>query len=152
MVGTLVTVATFDNVLEAGYWQGLVESHGIPVVLIDKEIVAAVWWISRAVGNIKLQVPEAEARRANGILESIRKEHPYRGPEGPEGPEARRALKAGFLGLMFPPLQLYSLWLLARLLPRWRQLLPRDRRRMKLAAPLDLWLPVVVFAYCSIPW
>ncbi|MHC4550135.1 MAG: putative signal transducing protein [Planctomycetota bacterium] len=149
MVGTLVTVAAFDNSLEAGYWQALLEAQGIPVVVSDREVVAMVWQIARAVGRIKLQVPVNEAGRATAILESLRRASPYRPPAAPE---ASRALRAAFLGILFPPLQLYSLWLLVRLARRWRDLSPPDRRRMKLAALVDLWLPIVVAAYCSVDW
>jgi hypothetical protein len=135
MVATLVTVAAYDNVLEAGYWQAMLEAEGIPVVAADREIVAMQWQISGAVGNIKLQVPEPLAGRAREVLETHRRASPYRPPEAPE---ASRALLAAFLGLLFWPLQIYSIWLLVRLFPRRRELLPDDRRRMKLAAMLDL--------------
>jgi hypothetical protein len=141
----LFTVAAYDNVIEAGYWQGLLEAQGIPVVLIDREIVAMEWQISGAVGNIKLQVPDAEAARASGILDALRREHPYRPPEESD---AHRALRVAFLGLLFPPLQFYSIWLVARLLPRRRELTSADRRRTALAALVSLWLPVVAVACC----
>lgn len=145
MAATLVTVAAYDNVLEAGYWQAMLEAEGILVVLADCEVVAMNWQISGAVGNIKLQVPEAEASRAREILETRRRVSPYRPPEAPE---ASRALFAAVLGILLPPLQLYALWLVARLIPRRRALSPRDRRRTALAAVISLvWLPVIVTAY-----
>jgi hypothetical protein len=145
MVATLVTVASYDNVLEAGYWQAMLEAEGIPVVVADREVVAMEWQIARAVGNIKLQVPEAEAARAREILEA----RPRAGPNRPPAaPEASRALLAAFLGILFPPLQLYSLWLVARLLPRRRGRSPAHRRRIALAALISLvWLPLVVTVY-----
>ncbi len=145
MVATLLTVASYDNVLEAGYWQAMLEAEGIPVVAADREVVAMEWQISGAVGNIKLQVPEPLAERAREILETRRRASPYRPPGAPE---ASRALLAAFLGILFPPLQLYALWLVARLIPRRRGLLPGDRRRIALAALISLvWLPVIVTAY-----
>jgi hypothetical protein len=144
MVATLVTVAAYDNILEAGYWQAMLEAEGIPVIVADREIVAAEWQIARAVGQIKLQVPEPEAARAREILAIGRRASPRRSPGAP----AQRALLAAFLGLLFPPLQLYALWLAARLFPRRRGLPARDRRRIALAALISLiWLPVIVTAY-----
>jgi hypothetical protein len=143
----LVTIATFDNVLDAGYWRALLESQGIPVAAIDQEIVAVEWQIARAVGNIKLQVPESEATRAVGILRELRGREPPKEPGAPEDPLARRALRAAFLGLLLPPLQLYSLLLVARLLPRWRELPKRDRRQAMVAVFVDLWFPVAACAY-----
>ena len=147
MVATLVTVGSYDNVLAASYWQGMLEAEGISVVVADREIVAMEWQISGAVGNIKLQVPEPLAARAREILETRRTS-----PDRPAA-EASRALLAAFLGILFPPLQLYSLWLVARLLARRRLLSTGDRRRMGLAAAIDLvWLPVVVAVYALANW
>jgi hypothetical protein len=140
MVATLVTVAAYDNVLEADYWQTMLEAEGIPVVVADREFVAMLG----AVGNIELQVPEGEAARAREILETRRPASSYRPPGAPE---ASRALLAAILGIGFPPLQLYALCLVARLIPRRRRLSSRDRRRIALAALISLaWLPVIVTA------
>jgi hypothetical protein len=144
MSGTLVTVAAFDNVLEAGYWRGMLEAEGIPVAVADQEIVATEWQISGAVGHIKLQVPEAEASRASALLEDVRKQHPYRQPEESE---ARRALRVAVLGLLCPPIQIASLWMICRLVPRRRTLDRNDRRRLVLAALLSLWLPLWAFVW-----
>lgn len=134
-----VTVATYDNDMEAGYYQAMVEAEGIPVVVSDREVVAVEWQIHGAVGDIKLQVPLAEAERAREILKA-------RSRRSSEEEGSLRALRIAFLGLMLPPIQLYALWLVARLVPRWRELSLVDRRRVIIASATCLWLPVFVFA------
>lgn len=140
----MITVAAFDNVLEAGYWRGMLEAHGIPAVLVDQEVVALKWHFSQAVGNIKLQVPQAEARRAHAILEEARRAIPERAPAAPD---ASRALLTAMLGFLLPPIQLYSVWIVLSLAPRWRELSPPDRRRLVIAALLDLWFPLFIASW-----
>ena len=144
----LRTVATFDNAFDAGYWQGLLEAQGIPVALIDQEIVAMEWQIGRAVGNIKLQVPEPEAERAQEILDKLRAPRHDAAPAADSAEQpATRALRSAFLGLGFPPLQIHSLWVLAGLVRRWDELPAAERRRARIAALLDLWLPIFAFGW-----
>lgn len=135
----MVTVAAFDNVLEAGYWRGLLEAQGIPVVLVDQEIVAAKWMIAGAVGNIKLQVPETMAPHAAALVDTVRRERPC---QPPEESDARRALRIAFLGILCAPLQVGALWLVVRLLGRRRDLDFDDWRRVAVASLLCLWLPL----------
>jgi len=139
MAATLVTVASYDNALDADYWEGMLDAQGIPVVVADRTTVTMDWLYARALGNIKLQVPEADAARAREILEAQRKAAPGR----PELSASDRAARCALLGFLFPPLQLYTLWIVAHLVPRRHQLSPGERRRMWIAGGVALALLVM---------
>ncbi len=127
-----------DDPVEAEHWRLKLELHGIQATVGGGEPVQADSPGLFAVYNLKLSVPSDEAQRATKLLQS-------RIALGPSGSvTAHRALLAAFVGLGIPPLQAYSLYLIARLLPRWRTLSPRDRRRVYQAALLDLWFPFIV--------
>lgn len=129
-----VTVATFDDPIEATYWQGALEAHGIPTRFAATdawEADACAWMIY----NIHLQVPGDLAEHAGALVRARR---------SASTSEVNRALLTAFVGFGIPPLQLYSLYLVARLLPRWGGLSSGGRRRVALAALFDVWLPFVV--------
>lgn len=65
----LVTVASFENVFRAEYAKSLLHDEGIQAVVADGEFVSMAWYLSNAVGGIKVQVWEADAERAGHILE-----------------------------------------------------------------------------------
>lgn len=65
----LVTVGTFENVFRAEYAKSLLEDEEIQATVADAEFVSMAWYLSNAVGGIKVQVWEADAERAKHILE-----------------------------------------------------------------------------------
>lgn len=67
----LVTVATFNNPLEAHIICGRLESEGIECFLADENIVAANWLYANAVGGVKVQVRREDAHVAHSIVEYI---------------------------------------------------------------------------------
>jgi hypothetical protein len=64
-----------------------------------------------------------------------------------ESPEARRAMAVALLSVALPPLLPYALRVTARVLRRWRDLSACDRRRVTLAALVDLCVLVVALAW-----
>lgn len=64
----MVTIATFDNIVDAHIALGRLQAEGIPAVLADQNLVQTDWLYSIAVGGIKLQVPESFAERARKEL------------------------------------------------------------------------------------
>lgn len=64
MPENLVTIATFRYLTEAEAAKIHLEAEGITVFLADAEIVNMDWLFANAVGDIKLQVPPAEAEVA----------------------------------------------------------------------------------------
>ncbi len=66
----LVTVATFDSLIKAEMAQGVLESEGIRSFVTDGETVNMAWWMSGAVGGVKLQVAEPDLLAAERLLNS----------------------------------------------------------------------------------
>jgi hypothetical protein len=69
MAGNLVTVATFDEAGQAHIAKNVLEEAGIKVALSDEETVGALWYLSIALGGIKVKVLEEDAERAVAVLE-----------------------------------------------------------------------------------
>ena len=133
----LVTIATFANPLEANLALQCLEGEGIKAFLMDEATETLAWHLTVAVGWIKLQVFEPDVEQALSILQdnnllpgqilapvaSSQRERTS-GSEEEEEEERRSwadriadsAFRAAVIGLVFLPLQLYSLWLLVRLL------------------------------------
>ena len=65
----LATVATYSFPAEAEAARLLLESQGIRAFLADDNLVGMNWLVSNAVGGVKLQVAETDAKRAVEILE-----------------------------------------------------------------------------------
>lgn len=65
-----VTVAAFDETFRADVARAALEDAGIEVRITDRELVAMEWVLATAVGGIKVQVPEADAARARGLLDA----------------------------------------------------------------------------------
>lgn len=62
------TVATYWKSTEAHIARIKLESEDIDCLIIDENLVAADWLWANAVGGIKLQVPQPDARRARELL------------------------------------------------------------------------------------
>ena len=67
----LVTVRTFDTSIEAHIFKTKLESEGIEVFLIDEEMISVNPLYNIAVGGIKLQVDEAELKRALQAVQEL---------------------------------------------------------------------------------
>ena len=65
----LVTVARFDDPVEASLAKNCLEEAGFEVFLADAETVSVAWQLSNALGGIKLQVAELKAAQARTILQ-----------------------------------------------------------------------------------
>ena len=66
----LMTVATFQSLIQAELAQSVLEGEGIRSFLADGETVNMAWWMSGAVGGIKLQVAEPDLLAAERALNS----------------------------------------------------------------------------------
>ncbi len=148
MADELVTVESYSTPEEAHLALYHLESEGITACLADEELVSTAWHLGNAVGGIKLQVLQGQADKATSILA----EHRSRSEEGDAAPESteskiERAYRAAALGLIFPPLQLYSLALLGGLLSQRSTMGTGAKRRYQWAWTLNLWLLVLVFLF-----
>ncbi|MDY6863730.1 MAG: DUF2007 domain-containing protein [Thermodesulfobacteriota bacterium] len=68
MAEKLITVATFSQAIEAHLSKIRLESEGIECFIADEHVVAINWFLSNAVGGVKLKVKELDAERAAEIL------------------------------------------------------------------------------------
>lgn len=69
-IATLVSVRTYDSLPEAEVARSVLEQNGIPARLPDRNVAGAMWYLTHAVGCIRLQIPESEldlARRLLGV-------------------------------------------------------------------------------------
>ena len=64
----LVTVATYTNPLEAHIVRGRLQAEGIEAYVAHEHHIWANWFLSTALGGVKLQVAPADAQRAREIL------------------------------------------------------------------------------------
>jgi hypothetical protein len=71
MSAEFVTVATYRILPEAEAAKLHLEAEGLTTFLADAETVAMDWLLANAVGNIKLQVPPAQAEAAAALLEQL---------------------------------------------------------------------------------
>ncbi len=162
MSDKLVTIATFSTLVEASIARDQIEAEGVRVFLADTQAVGIAWHLTTAMGGIKLQVMDDDADRAISILEvddgpsvsdgeswsdevaedsewEIGKTHKDE-YEPPTDELVDRAFRAAFLGLIFLPLQLYSVWLLLRIARDYKPLSSADRRRVLTTTILDTWM------------
>jgi Putative prokaryotic signal transducing protein len=65
----LVTLRQFVSVPEALFAKGLLDSVGIESFLADENIIRIDWFLSNALGGVKLQVRESDAENAMTILD-----------------------------------------------------------------------------------
>ncbi len=153
MANNFVTVATYNNSIEANLAKQLLETEGIRAYLANESTVDMAWHLTVAVGWIKLQVHQSDAVLAKSILESsiLDEQSVSEADEStaleqlflPEDEDdedivqvswadetADRAFRAAVVGLIliFLPFQLYSLWLLVRLLVSRRRRISQNRR------------------------
>lgn len=154
MVNNFVTIATFGNYVDANLAKQLLESQGIQCYLANESTVNMAWHLTVAVGWIQLQVSQADIEQAKIVLVSSEFETAVSGEESLSNDEADddieklswvdetadRAFRTAIIGLIliFLPIQLYSLWLLIRLLVSRRRISPNRRIKVIFALLLDL--------------
>jgi Putative prokaryotic signal transducing protein len=68
MTGEWVTIAAFSQPIEAHLARAHLESEGIPCVVGDEHLVRVDWFLSNAVGGVKVLVPAWEAEHAREVL------------------------------------------------------------------------------------
>ncbi len=144
----LVTVATYDDAVSARMALNHLCEAGLAAVLSDESTVAMDWLLSNAIGGIKVQVHSKDAVMAHRLLE----EH-HRGDgeaeevaraddeiedddeadieeEPPLSDRERngvRAFRGALLGILFPPIEFYVLYLMYKVFVSDERLGPRYR-------------------------
>ena len=164
MLDRLSTVATFQDPVAAALARNYLQSHGISACLIDETTIATDWMISNAIGGIKLQVSCLQFERAELLLAQVRAEREE--ADAQEEPEqtgiateeiaeelraeaedkepinllADRLYRSTVFGLIFWPLQFYSLYLLLAVYAEKGKVSPRRRWKVWVSIPLNLFL------------
>jgi hypothetical protein len=69
--GPLVTIATFDTPIKASILASRLEAEGIACRMDDAETIAAHGMLSAALGGVKVQVSQQDARRAVDVARQI---------------------------------------------------------------------------------
>jgi hypothetical protein len=133
MSDRLITVATYQDAVAASLAKNFLEGQGIPAILLDETTIATDWLLSSAIGGVKLQVAQSHAEQAALLLRKNHEEDEDDAPVTPSAIASReiaedlqaesddrrpvnqladRLFRVTILGLIFWPLQLYTLWLL----------------------------------------
>jgi hypothetical protein len=68
MSSNWITVASFSQPVEAHLARTRLEAEGITCVVSDEYLVRVDWYLSNAVGGVKLRVPASDAPRARELL------------------------------------------------------------------------------------
>jgi hypothetical protein len=63
-----VTVATFDQSVEAHLARSKLESEGIPCFVSEERFIQVNWLLASAFGGVKLKVPSVDVERARNVL------------------------------------------------------------------------------------
>jgi Putative prokaryotic signal transducing protein len=142
----VVTISTFSNAIEANLAKQELEAEGLTAFLDDEFITGFLWYWTVAVGWIKLRVPEPQVEQAISILLdsriSVQDLHEDGWKLSWADQTVERMFRVAVLGLMCLPLQLYSLWLLIRLLVSGRRVTPSQY--WKLLVGLAFSTPTIV--------
>ena len=69
-MGKLATIATFTSPWEAHIAKGRLGAEGIPAFIAHEHHISAAWFLSNALGGVKLQVPDAYADAAQEIIQA----------------------------------------------------------------------------------
>lgn len=142
MSDPLVTVGAFEAEAKAAIACNTLESEGIRTFLEDAETATIDWRLHAAIGGVKVRVRQEDVEKAVAILREIYPETPKDPPVEPIEKAVHRAWMAAAYGLMLLPLQIYSIYLVARIVgrPDYKQMPPELHRKIKHTLYIDLWL------------
>jgi hypothetical protein len=149
----LTTVATYGSSFEAQVAKNCLQESGISACVVNDTIVDMAWHLGRAVGGVKVEVPQSEANEARDILEQLRT-HGAQGEEADDPAEVEapnpidadlsRSVRAAAMGILFLPLQFYSMYLMAKVAMIGRPLGRRRIRKLWLAGALNSYLLMII--------
>ena len=178
MSDRLITIATFQQPVEAAMAQNFLDSEGIPSTLLDETTIATGWMLAGALGGIKLQVPAEHVERAEFLLARIHEgkdddeELPplestaiatreiaedleaEREDREPINQLADKLFRSTIFGLIFWPLQFYAIYLMSEIHACEGKVSPE--RRWKVWTSIVLNIPlmalIVVPLFCALNW
>ncbi len=68
----LVTVARFSKPMEAQILRMRLEADGIPAVIADENTIRVNWFLSNALGGVRVQVPSRKLQEAHEVMAALR--------------------------------------------------------------------------------
>ena len=66
-----ITISTSTNPIEAQIIRGRLEAEGIPAFVIFEHHIWAEWWLSNAIGGVRVQVPPEFYNQAQTVIQNI---------------------------------------------------------------------------------
>ncbi len=171
MSNELVILQSYLSGFEANLARSQLAFAGIESVVLDEMVVGTLWHMGPALGGVKLQVRQEDAEEALAVLREAfaPEESDAEGPaplptpaqqeeatreaaweaESPQTLLMDRATRAAVYGLIFFPVQWWSLYLMGKRLAMSQKLSAQERGRMILLTILNLpGLATVVFLAC----
>ena len=130
MTVPIVTVASFDNELQANMARVHLEEAGLHPTLINQITVTC----GEGGEPIGLQVHSTEASQALALLPRTY----ARAPSNTAQARIRRAFELAGLGICLPPLTVYSIWLILSVRHQAALLRAKDRSRLRWAVAMNL--------------
>ena len=64
----LVTITSYSEPLEAHIVKGRLEAEGIPTFIANEHHISAAWYLSNALGGVKIQVHKQDHAKAINII------------------------------------------------------------------------------------
>ncbi len=110
----LVTITSFTEPLEAHIVKGLLESQGIKTFIGSEHHVSAVWYLSNALGGVRLLVHKQDKSHAKEVIKSYLKgEYVEEISNEPLNVESNKCPKCGSMEVSskFPFWLLMLVWL-----------------------------------------
>lgn len=156
----VVTIASFNNAIEASFTQQELKAEGITAFLGEDFITGWFWQLTIAVGWIKLRVPAPQVEQAISVLadSKVFAQTTINNADdivklSQADQLVERMFRLAMLGLLFfVPLQLYSVWLFVRLLVSGRRVTPSRYWKIMLTVILDMeiimisWLIFTIYS------
>ena len=68
----LITITSYSEPLEAHIVKGRLEAEGIPTYIANEHHISAAWYLSNALGGVKIQVHKQDQIKAKNIINLLR--------------------------------------------------------------------------------
>lgn len=162
MSNDLVIIQSYLSGFEANLARSQLAFAGIESVVLDEMVVGTLWHMGPVLGGVKLQVRQEDAEEALAVLreafapeeadaevsaslldtpvqqEEFAREEAWEAESLPQTLLMDRATRAAVYGLLFFPVQWWSLYLLGERLAMSQKLTAQERRRMIVLTILNL--------------
>ena len=67
----LITITSYSEPIEAYIVKGRLEAEGIPAFIANEHHISLAWYLSHALGGVKIQVHMKDKNKAEEILSSL---------------------------------------------------------------------------------